>query len=76
MKGCPKGSLEEVWIKKMLNWDLFTNPKTHDFNIATSDEEKTKLSQDWQNYISNKSIWISFYEWKKLSQNVEVKMLE
>jgi hypothetical protein len=67
MKGCPKGSIEEVWIKKMLNWDLFTNPETKDFNIATSDKKKAELSQKWQNYISDKEIWISFYEWKKLS---------
>jgi hypothetical protein len=76
MTGCPKRSIEEVWIKKMLNWDLFTHPETSDFNISTTDEEKTKLSKDWQNYISEKDIWISFYEWKRIAQNPEVQMME
>ena len=61
MKGCPKGSIEEVWIKKMLNWDLFTHPETFDFNISTSDKEKTKLSNDWKNLIVEKDTWIYFY---------------
>jgi hypothetical protein len=76
MKGCPRESIEEVWIKKMLNWDLFTHPETSDFNISTSDEEKTRLSKDWQNYISEKDTWISFYEWKRITHNLKVQMME
>jgi hypothetical protein len=75
MKGCQKGSIEEKWIKKMLNWDLFTNPETNDFNSAVSDKEKLKLSQDWQKYISDNNLWISFFEWKKLNQKAVVQMM-
>ena len=49
---------------------------TNDFKLATSDTEKAELSQKWQNYISDKEIWISFYEWKKLSPKAEVHMME
>ena len=60
----------------MLNWDLFTNPETNDFNISTSNEEKAKLSKNWQTYISENNTWISFYEWRKLDQKIEVQMME
>jgi hypothetical protein len=35
MKGCQKGSIPDEWIKRMLNWDLFTNPETKEFDTAT-----------------------------------------
>jgi hypothetical protein len=59
----------------MLNWDLFTNPETNEFNIAVSDLEKLKLSKDWQKYICDNNLWISFFEWRKLNQKVVVKMM-
>jgi len=34
--GCKKGSLPEEWIKKMTNWDLFTNPESQEFDSTTS----------------------------------------
>jgi hypothetical protein len=48
MMGCSKNTIEEAWIKKMLNWDLFTHPESSEFNLSTSDEEKSSLSQDWK----------------------------
>jgi hypothetical protein len=35
MTGCTKGSLPEEWIKKMTNWDLFTNPESQNFDSST-----------------------------------------
>jgi len=75
MKGCREGSIEEKWIKKMLNWDLFTNPETNDFNSVVLDKEKLRLSQNWQKYISDNNLWISFFEWKKSSQKAVVQMM-
>ena len=59
----------------MLNWDLFTNPETNEFNTAVSNTEKLKPSKDWQEYISDNNLWISFFEWKKLNQKVVVQMM-
>ena len=59
----------------MLNWYLFTNPETNDFNSVVSDTEKIKLSKDWQKYISHNNLWISFFEWRKLNQKVVFRMM-
>jgi hypothetical protein len=64
MMGCPKNTIEEAWIKKMLNWDLFTHPESNEFNLSIPKEEKTRLSQEWQTFISENNLWISFYVWK------------
>ena len=76
MMGCSKNTIEEAWIKKMLNWDLFTHLESIEFNLSTSDQEKACLSQEWQTYISKNNIWIYFYEWKRKSQNLAVQMME
>jgi hypothetical protein len=34
-----------------------------------------KLSKDWQKYISDNNLWISFFEWRKLNQKVVVQMM-
>jgi hypothetical protein len=52
MMGCSKNTIEEAWIKKMINWDLFTHLESSEFNLSTSDEEKSSLSQEWKTYIS------------------------
>jgi hypothetical protein len=75
MRGCQKGSINEDWIKRMLNWDLFTNPETKEFNTVVSDSEKLKLSKDWQKYIIENDLWISFFEWRKLNQKGVVQMM-
>jgi hypothetical protein len=59
----------------MLNWDLFTNTETNEFNTAVSDPEKLKLSKDWKKYISDNNLWISFFEWRKLEQKAVVQMM-
>ena len=75
MKGCQKGSIPEEWIKKMLNWDLFTNPETKEFNTVTPDPEKLSLSKDWQKFMTKEDSWISFFEWRKLKQGPIVQMV-
>ena len=76
MMGCPKATIEEAWIKKMLNWNLFTHPESKEFNLSIPKEKKTCLSQEWQTFISEKNLWISFYVWRQKSQNPAVQMLE
>jgi len=76
MMECPKAIIEEAWIKKMLNWDLFTHPESKEFNLSIPKEEKTRLSQEWQTFISEKNLWISFYVWRQKSQNPVVQMFE
>jgi len=76
MMGCPKNTIKETWIKKMLNWDLFTHPESSKFNISTSNKEKTCFSSEWHTYISKNNLWISFYEWKRKSKNSAVQMME
>ena len=46
MMGCQKNTIEEKWIKKMLNWDLFTHPESKEFNLFVPNEEETRLSQE------------------------------
>jgi hypothetical protein len=40
--GCPKNQFPEEWIKKMTNWDLFTNPEAEEFYKSTPSHEKQK----------------------------------
>jgi len=44
MTGCPKGWFPEEWIKKMTNWDLFTNLEADEFHISTPSKEKQSLA--------------------------------
>ena len=64
MEGCANYSVNTEWIKRMLNWDLFTHPDSKKFNLDTSAEEKHFLSSQWKEYMELTSSWISFYEWK------------
>jgi hypothetical protein len=75
ISGCKKGTFPEEWIKKMTNWDLFTNPESSHFEKLTSEKEKEKLSILWKNYMIQEDCWISFFEWRKLyiSPIVQVK---
>jgi hypothetical protein len=43
--------------------------------MFTPDEGKTKMSKLWQTYMLENNIWISFYEWRKLNQKIEVQMM-
>jgi hypothetical protein len=72
MTGCQKGEFPEAWIKKMTNWDLFTNPEAIDFSNHTPEQEKERLSKAWKEYMNQHNCWISFYEWKKLSLSLTV----
>jgi hypothetical protein len=56
MTGCEKGSLPEEWIKKMTNWDLFTNPESQEFDSSTPEKEKQRLSKLWKEYMSKKIV--------------------
>lgn len=42
------------WIKRMLNWDLFTHPQDKEFNATTFAELKKDLSEQWQTYMTIK----------------------
>jgi len=66
MTGCEKGPLPEEWIKRMKNWDFFTNPESQDFDRYTPEEEKKRLSKLWKAYMTEENCWISFFEWIKL----------
>jgi hypothetical protein len=70
--GCPKGQFPEDWIKKMTNWDLFTNPEAEEFHKITPSKDKQRLSEDWKEYMQKNNYWISFYEWKKSRQQLTV----
>jgi hypothetical protein len=71
MKGCPKHLVKEDWMKEMLNWDLFTHPAAKGFSTSSTNEEKQNLSRKWQQFMTEKSIFISFYEWKFKQQRLE-----
>ena len=64
MRGCKKNHVKEDWIKLMLDWDIFTHTNAEKFSKYTPDKEKIALSIAWKNYMKEKNIWISFYEWK------------
>jgi hypothetical protein len=74
MTGCQKGEFPEDWIKKMTNWDLFTNPESEEFNKNTPEKEKQRLAKLWKEYMNKNQCWISFYEWKKLSLSLSVQV--
>jgi hypothetical protein len=64
MVGCKKQKVNSEWMKAMLNWDLFTHPCAEDFASNSSDEEKLSLSKEWKDYMDEKDMFISFYEWR------------
>jgi hypothetical protein len=45
MNGCLKRRLNIDWIKRILNFNLFTHPKAKEFNATTSVELKKELSE-------------------------------
>jgi hypothetical protein len=73
--GCPKNQFPEEWIKKMTNWDLFTNPEADEFHISTPSHEKQKLASDWKEYMQKNECWLSFYSWKKSSQSLSSQVI-
>jgi hypothetical protein len=75
MNGCPRRRVNIDWIKRMLNWDLFTHPQAKEFNATTSAELKKYLSEQWKTYMTIKDLWISFYEWYRLSQKEAIQMM-
>jgi hypothetical protein len=38
-------------MKEMLNWDLFSHPSAKEFARKTSNEEKTRLAQNWKHFM-------------------------
>jgi hypothetical protein len=62
-KGCPKSSISEVWMKNMLNWDLYTHPRAQEFAASTTLEEKIDLANKWKAYMEKNHLYLSFYEW-------------
>lgn len=61
--GCPKSCVSEGWIKNMMNWDLYTHPRSEEFVATTTLAEKISLSKEWKNYMDKHQIYLSFYEW-------------
>jgi hypothetical protein len=53
-KGCPKSLVSEVWMKNMMNWDLYTHPRSLEFANSTSLTEKIALAQDWKDFMEKK----------------------
>lgn len=47
----------------MLNWDLYTNPKSKEFTAATTTTEKLTLANRWKQYMASHDMYISFFEW-------------
>jgi len=47
-------------MKEMLNWDLFTHLAAKGFSTSSTNEEKQNLSKKWQQFMTEKSIFISF----------------
>lgn len=68
MNRCPKHLIKEDWMKEMLNWDLFTHPEAENFARTVPDKEKPVLSRQWQDYMAEKNVFISFYERKTQQQ--------
>lgn len=64
MNGCLKSEISAQWIKAMLNWDLYTNPQTDEFDQNYTSVEKKQLFEDWKHYMEMNNTWISFYSWK------------
>lgn len=62
-KGCPKTLVSEAWMKNMMNWDLYTHPRSLEFANSTSLEEKIALAQRWKDFMEQNKIYLSFYEW-------------
>lgn len=73
--GCPKNQFPDEWIKKMTNWDLFTNPEANEFHISTPSHTKQKLASDWKEYMQKNECWLSFYSWKKSSQSLASQVI-
>ena len=65
MKGCKKWQVDKDWMKRMINWDLFTHLETIEFNASVLAVQKQILPQEWQSYMLDQNCWISFYEWKR-----------
>lgn len=59
MKGCDKWQVNRYWMKRMINWNLFTHPHALEFNSAISNEQKRVLAKKWQPYMKEKDFWIS-----------------
>jgi hypothetical protein len=62
-KGCPKLLVPEEWMKNMMNWDLYTHPRSSEFAKSTNPSEKIRLAQNWKDFMETHKIYISFYEW-------------
>jgi hypothetical protein len=75
MNGCPRRRVNIDWIKRMLNWDMFTHLQAKEFNATTSAELKKDLFEQWKTYMTIKDLWISFYEWYRLSQKEAIQMM-
>lgn len=63
MDGCPKHNINRDKMNKMLNWDIYTHPKSKEFSLNTSVDEKYVPSLEWKNYMEETNSWISFYVW-------------
>jgi hypothetical protein len=63
LKGCRKDIVKAEWMKEMLNWDLFTHPKSKSFANNSSNTKKLSLSLEWKKIMDSKELFISFYEW-------------
>lgn len=62
-KGCPQNCVSEAWMKNMMNWDLYTHPRSEEFANATTLDQKISLSMEWKSFMDKHHIYLSFYEW-------------
>ena len=77
IKGCKKWQVDKYWMKRMINWDLFSHPDAVEFNALVPAEQNQILAKEWQSYMNDQDCWIFFYEWKKnVSERQLVQMMD
>lgn len=74
MEGCKKHTIDHQWMKNKLNWDLYTHHEAESFDLSTPYPERIRLSHEWKAYTQKNDIWLSFYEWKKKQESIDVQM--
>lgn len=44
-------------------WDLQTHPSADQYKQENTMEQRTKISEEWVNWMTHQNCWISLYEW-------------
>jgi len=69
-KGISLYDPDDMWKKKMFNWDIFThkseNRYVEELKLIPKTEKKSfnkQKNEEWRNWMKTNNQWISFYEW-------------